>query len=169
MSDSQTSRNPSVLLTSTVSNPRYQIRALAFYLFILDPHSVGRWKFVYDTKNSEIVSKNSASNIQTAVDYVQNWSSDNCLKLNELKCKELVIDFSRAVNTFQRVIVNGNELELVSHAKILGLVISDDLKWNDHVYYIIKKVNKRINSVVQLNRAKVQGPRSVLERRGGGG
>ena len=73
------------------------------------------------------------------------------------------------MNTFQRVIVNGNELELVSHAKILGLVISDDLKWNDHVYYIIKKVNKRIYSVVQLKRAKVQGPRSVLERRGGGG
>jgi hypothetical protein len=31
-----------------------------------------------------------------------------------------------------------NELELISHSKILGLVISDDLKWNDHVYYIIK-------------------------------
>ena len=130
------------------------------WLFILminnlDPQSVDRWKFVDDTTISETVSKNSASNIQTAVDYVQNWSSDNRLKLNELKCKELVIDFSRAVNTFQRIIVNGNELELVSHAKILGLVISDDLKWNDHVYHIIKKVNKHIYSVVQLKRAKV--------------
>jgi hypothetical protein len=103
------------------------------WLFILMinnlyPQSVERWKFVDDTTISETVSKNSASNIQTAVDYVQNWSYDNRLKFNELKCKELVIDFSRAVNTFQRIIVNGNELELVSHAKILGLVISDDLK-----------------------------------------
>jgi hypothetical protein len=57
----------------------------------LDLQSVDRWKFVDDTTISETVSKNSASNIQTAVDYVQNWSSDNRLKLNELKCKELVI------------------------------------------------------------------------------
>ena len=51
--------------------------------------------------------------------------------------------------------VEGNELELVSHAKILGLIVSCDLKWNEHVFYIIKKTNKRIYFVVQLNRAKV--------------
>ena len=130
------------------------------WLFILmmndlKPHREDRWRYVDDTSVSEVVPKNSTSDTQIAVDYVQDWSTDNSLHLNDSKCKELLINFNHAENSFQRVKVKENELELVSHAKILGLVVSCDLKWNEHVFYIIKKTNKRIYFVVQLNRAKV--------------
>ena len=39
--------------------------------------------------------------------------------------------------------------------KLLGVTISNDLKWNEHVDYVIKKVNKRIYFLIQLKRAKV--------------
>ena len=47
------------------------------------------------------------------------------------------------------------------YAKILGLTITDDLKWTKHVTEIIKKANKRIYFVVQLKRAKVP-PKEII-------
>ena len=81
------------------------------------------WKFVDDTTLSEILKKDRRSTIQLAVDEVQNWTETNLAELNEDKCKELRIDFSRnsnRSNTLAPIMVNGKELELVSHAKILG-------------------------------------------------
>ena len=44
---------------------------------------------------------------------------------------------------------------VVSEAKILGLTISNNLLWNNHVNKIIKKANKRLYSLVLLKRAGV--------------
>ena len=46
-------------------------------------------------------------------------------------------------------------LEVVDHAKILGLIISDSLQWNTHVNHIIKKANERLYCLLQLKRAKI--------------
>ena len=51
--------------------------------------------------------------------------------------------------------VSGKELELVSHAKILGLTVSSDLKWTVHVEKIVSKATKRLYLITQLKRAKV--------------
>ena len=45
---------------------------------------------------------------------------------------------------------------LVRQAKILGVTVSDDLRWSTHVLNIKKKANKRIFFFkVQLKRAKI--------------
>jgi hypothetical protein len=44
---------------------------------------------------------------------------------------------------------------LVRQAKILGVTVSDDLRWSTHVLNIIKKANKRIFFIVQLKGAKI--------------
>lgn len=44
---------------------------------------------------------------------------------------------------------------MVHLAKILGLTISDNLVWNNHVNNVIKKANKRLSFLVQLKKAKV--------------
>ena len=46
-------------------------------------------------------------------------------------------------------------LQCQLHARILGLTISSDLKWNKHIFNAIKKANKRFYFIVQLKRAKV--------------
>ena len=80
---------------------------------------------------------------------------DNRLQLNLGKCKELLIYFGRTANSFPGVRISDVQLEVVEHAKILGLTISGNLKWNEHVSDIIKKDNKRFYFIVQLKRAKV--------------
>ena len=104
------------------------------------------WKFVDDTTIWKILKKDRRSTIQVAVDEVQNWTETNLAELNEDKCKELRIDFSRNSNRSNMLVpimVNGKELELVSHAKILGLTVSSDLKWTAHVQKIVSKVTIR--------------------------
>jgi hypothetical protein len=84
------------------------------------------WKFVDDTSISKILKKCQRSVIQLGVNEVQNWTETNVAQLNEDKCKELRIDFSRnsnTSNTLAPILVNGKELEIVNNAKILGLTI----------------------------------------------
>ena len=67
-------------------------------------------------------------------------------QLNETKCKELLINF----NTNNLLVVNRMPIDLVTSAKILGLNISNDLKWNCHIDSVIKKAKKRLYSLSQL-------------------
>ena len=77
------------------------------------------------------------------------------MKLNSDKCKELRISFARNQTEFSQVIVNGKGLEVVQHAKLLGVTISSDLSWNEHISNVVKKTSKRLYFLVQLKRAKV--------------
>ena len=77
------------------------------------------------------------------------------------KCKELRIHFGRDELDFSNIRVNGSNLEIVNHVKIVALTISNDLKWNQHVNNIVKKANKRIYFIIQLKRAKIP-PSEIL-------
>ena len=50
--------------------------------------------------------------------------------MNKTKFKELRITFSHSRKNLMKV--NGQDVECVKHAKILGLQISSDLTWNKH-------------------------------------
>ena len=49
--------------------------------------------------------------------------------------------------------MNGAIIEHVKKAKILGLVITDDLKWNDHVNKITIKAARRLYLLRQLKKS----------------
>ena len=68
--------------------------------------------------------------------------------MNETKCKELRITFSR--------------LECVKYAAILGLQISSDLTWNNNICEIVKKLNKRLYFLRQLKRSHVKSEKLLL-------
>ena len=108
------------------------------------------WKFVDDTTLDEIVRKNGRSNIQTRIDDLTTQISDDKFKLNEAKCKELRIGFCKSKANFEPIRVNGENLEMVNKAKILGLGVSNNLKWNDHIGQIISKGQKRLYFLSQL-------------------
>ena len=91
------------------------------------------WKYVDDTTSSEVVLKGCDSNAQQIADKLAQWSSDNRVKLNNEKYKELRISFARYQPELQPIVVNGQELEVVHSAKLLGITITGDLSWNDHI------------------------------------
>ena len=58
-------------------------------------------------------------------------------------------------NRFPPIEINGKPLEVVDEAKLLGLTITSNLKWNSHVNNIVLKSSKQIYLLVQLKRTKV--------------
>ena len=58
------------------------------------------------------------------------YISNENAKLNEEKYEEIRIDFTRKmpfVDSFTSISIN---IDIVDHAKILNMIISNDLKWN---------------------------------------
>ena len=90
--------------------------------------------------------------------------SEMCIRdrLNEIKCKELRICFCKTSPTLDPVKVNDRSLEVVSSAKILGLNISDDLKWNVHITELVKKASSRLLSLKQLKLSAVAPSELIL-------
>ena len=119
------------------------------------------WKYVDDTTLAESVSKNETSCMQSCVDELVRQSEADGFQLNESKCNELRISFSSSPRTVDPITINDKQIEVVSSAKLLGVLISDDLKWNVHVNHICKKTATRLYFLKQLKRAKVS-PKDML-------
>ena len=68
------------------------------------------------------------------------WTTQRS-QLHEDKCKELRIFFARTERSFTPISVHNKPTEVVSNTKVLGLHISQDLKWNNHIAEIVKKVS----------------------------
>ncbi len=66
------------------------------------------------------------------------------MKLNISKAKELRVFFSNLISSCAPITIRSQEVDVVSEAKLLGVVLSDDLKWNRHIDYICKKAAKRL-------------------------
>ena len=87
----------------------------------------------------EVVPKGDHSHVKDAIDSLSVQSLSNDFELNEAKCKELRICFSKSPPNFDPVEINGKPLELVTSARTLELNVSSDLKWNIHVNQLVKK------------------------------
>ena len=46
--------------------------------------------------------------------------------------------------TTRPIVLSNNTVECVTTYKLLGIIISNDLKWNEHIDYISKKASKRL-------------------------
>ena len=69
---------------------------------------------------------------------------------------ELQIDLKKTQNKFPPIQVHGKSLEVVEEAKLLGLTITSNLKWNKYINNIIFKSSKQIYLLVQLKHATVE-------------
>ena len=95
------------------------------FLIMINALSVSNtvlWKYVDDTTLSESVNKNGNSTLQLKVDELIEKTKADGFQLNETKCKEIRITFSRSGFTAAPIIINGKATDVVSSAKLLGLL-----------------------------------------------
>ena len=113
------------------------------------------WKYVDDSSLSESVCRDGSSNLQKYVDEFNQKSTADGFQINESKCKEFCISFAPTTREFQPITINGKIVERVTSVKLLGLTISNNLKWNNHISHFCKKVAPRLYFLRQLKRAKL--------------
>jgi hypothetical protein len=85
-------------------------------------------RFVDGTSLWEIISNISPFQLPANIISCYEWSSVNNMKLNVSKTNELRVCFSNLIPSFAPITIRGQEVDVVSEAKLLGVVLSDDLK-----------------------------------------
>ena len=81
------------------------------------------------------------------------YPSMSNIRLNEKKCKDMVLNFLKYQPTVITPIqLNGIVIDRVSSYKLLGVIISNDLSWNEHCDSIHKKATKRLFVLRTLKR-----------------
>ena len=75
---------------------------------------------------------------------VERWSEGKQMKLNIKKTKNICFNFSRDKQFSTDIKLHNESIETVSETKLLGTIITSDLKWNRNTESIVKDTNKRM-------------------------
>ena len=159
-----TNRQQQVKIGNTISDPQPlrggfpQGTKLGPVLFILQINDLctsvcDTYKYVDDTSAVEVNNSPTSMDLQVAADEISKWSSDNNMQLNASKTKELIVNFSKSKTEIPGVIINGQTIDRVEHAVMLGVTISNNLKWNKHIENITSKASQRLFMLTRLKKA----------------
>ena len=72
------------------------------------------------------------------------WTERKKMVLNEKKTKSMIFNNSRKHQFTSDLKLKGESLNIVNEAKLLGLIITNDLKWNRNTEKIVKDANLKM-------------------------
>ena len=75
------------------------------------------------------------------------------MKLNASKTKEIIIYFGKKDIDIPSITIEGETIDRVQCAKLLGVLISNKLDWDEHVAHMNKKASQRLYYLRQLKRS----------------
>ena len=87
------------------------------------------------------------SELQSDINVINDWFSNNHLTANASKTKVMVISTKHNPFPDLNLTLNGVCIERVTSAKFLGIHLSSKLSWNAHVDAICKKARKMIGFI----------------------
>jgi hypothetical protein len=112
------------------------------------------FKFVDDVTLCEVVADPSISQMQVAARQIVDWSSQNLMNINTKKTKEMLLG-SILSNSPPLILLNDSTVERVTSFKLLGLTITNNLNWEEHITNVCNKANKRLHYLKLLKRCSV--------------
>ena len=66
------------------------------------------------------------------------------MKLNEDKTKQMIFNFTNNFQFSMRNKLNDKNVEIIETTKLLGTVLTSDLKWEENTSLLVKKANARM-------------------------
>ena len=88
--------------------------------------------------------------LQEALDIELDGTMKDRMIINESKCHAFTINFSKYNTGPQNLKLNDKVIESVDQIKLLGVFLTNDLKWSVNTLNICKKVNQRLYLVRKL-------------------
>ena len=85
-------------------------------------------------------------NLNTNLKCICNWLNDNLLTLNVDKCKFVIFRSTPRISSFSNLLleINGIFLERNGSFKYLGVKLSQNMSWSEHIDALSKKVCQRL-------------------------
>ena len=121
----------------------------------LKPLSVSNSILKYADDTYLLVPQHSSVTLQTEFSHILDWSSNNKLKLNTLKTKEIVFHRPRLPKTLFPPLLPG--IERVDSIKILGVMFAHTMSPTQHIDYLISQCNQRLFLLSQLKYQNLSG------------
>ena len=75
---------------------------------------------------------------QKYVEAINSWTERNKMVLNPRKSKNMIFNFTHDYQFTSNIDLKGENIEVVEEAKLLGTIITSDLKWRRNTETIVK-------------------------------
>ena len=82
---------------------------------------------------------------------IKEWTDNQKMVLNQKKTKVMLFNFTDNYKFTTRLELNSENIEVVNQAKLLGFVITDDLKWDKNTEYLVKKAYSRMQLLRKMS------------------
>jgi hypothetical protein len=126
-----------------------------FLILINDLNTImATFKFVDDVTLTEIIDQSNTSQMQLAADQIAKWSHQNLMIVNTKKTKEMLIG-RVAENPPPQIKFNAGPVDRVTSFKLLGIIITDNLSWENHVNAVCAKAGTRLHFLKLLKRSSL--------------
>ena len=108
---------------------------------------------------NDILSNNKiipAENLETQkiINHIQQWTNNKKMILNEKKTKAMVFNFTKKHQFTTRLQLKNKNIEIVNETKLLGTIISNDLKWHKNTQFLVKKAWGRMQLLRSISSFK---------------
>ena len=113
-----------------------------------------RYKYMY-VDDLTILERHSSMEQSAISEHITNlkiWADKNDMQINEKKSAVMHVNFSRSAQTQRPVLVGETALPVINSVKILGVNITSDMKWEEHVKAMKKKASKRLHMLCLAKR-----------------
>ena len=94
------------------------------------------------------------------------WLQANKLSLNILKTEYMVIETEQMLTqmgSIPKIKIGNSYLKRVVKTKSLGLIIDDNLRWEEHIDYICSKTKRNIGIISRTKGSSIQLYKSLVE------
>ena len=98
---------------------------------------------------------------QQYLDEIEKWTQSKKMILNVKKTKVMIFNYTQKYQFTTNLKLQNEELEIVKETKLLGVIITDDLKWDKNTQYLIKKAYMRM----QILRKTAEFTNNINEKR----
>ena len=92
----------------------------------------------------------SKSQVYDQILKTQTYATENQMKLNYSKCKFMLFNPTNSYDFIPQMEIEGNSLETMEDMKLLGLTLSNDLKWRSNTDTMVKKAYNRLWMIRRL-------------------
>ena len=113
------------------------------------------------------------SHVFKQIKEVENYAVTNEMKINDKKTKFMLFNNSKVIDLMPRFNLGNQEINLVEEMKVLGVVLTSDLKWNSHTNHIVTSAFRKVwmlrrlkalgTALPELKDIYIQHVRSILE------
>ena len=81
---------------------------------------------------------------QEYITKILEWTNKQKMILNQKNTKVIIFNFTNKYQFTTKLKMNNEYLEVVNQAKLMGVIITNDLKWDSNTQYLVKKANSRM-------------------------